>query len=283
MRYTVSDEEHGLSLLSFLHKKGKGAFSLKTLKEAIAKKSCRIGNRIETFSSYKLSKGEIVEFDISLAQTPSKTPEILYEDEDLVIINKKVGSVCKDPFLPDRSWKLVHRLDKETSGVLLLAKHEKAKQALEGLFAKRQVEKLYLAICDGKFFSSSGVIHNKLAPKGGYQGQTLYGSAIRGEVAITHWSLMSKAKNSSLVLCDLKTGRTHQIRVHMSEMGHPILGDIQYANKKFSCDFVARRSLLHAWKVSFIHPFSQKKISITAPLPLDFQEALTTLHLTVAI
>lgn len=283
MRYTVSEEEHGLSLLSFLHKKGKGAFSLKVLKEAIAKKSCRIGNRIETFSSYKLSKGEIVELDVSFAQAPSKTPEILYEDDDLVIINKKVGSICKDPFFPKTPWKLVHRLDKETSGVLLLAKHEKAKQSLEQLFAKREVQKIYLAICDGKVSSSSGVIHNKLAPKGGYHGQTLYGSAIEGEVAITHWSLMSKGKNSSLVLCDLKTGRTHQIRVHMSEMGHPILGDTQYAHKRFSCDLLTKRTLLHAWKVSFIHPYSQKKMTVTAPLPADFKEALRVLHLTVAI
>lgn len=281
MRYTVSDEEHGLSLLTFLHKKGEGAYSLKKLKEAISAKACRIGTRIETFSSYKLSKGEVVEFDDSLLQVSSERVEVLYQDDDFVILNKKAGSVCKDPFVKGSSWKLIHRLDKETTGALLLAKNPRAKAAAEELFAKRQIEKCYLAICDKKVSSSSGIINNKLSRKGGYQGQAFYGSSAEGEVAITHWSLMCKGRMSSLILCDLKTGRTHQIRVHMSEMGHPILGDVQYAKKDFSCSYPAKRHLLHAWKLSFIHPFSHKKVSIQAPLPKDFQEALTSLQLAI--
>jgi 23S rRNA-/tRNA-specific pseudouridylate synthase len=277
MRYIVSDKEHGMSLVSFLHQKGQGAYSLKKIKEAIAKKACRIGDRIEIFCSYKVSCGENINFDPTSLEKVADPLQILYEDEYFVIVNKQVGSICKDPFCENASWKLVHRLDKETSGALLLAKTAKAQKEAEKLFADRAVDKLYLAICDIRCRFDEGTIQNKLSPKGTYQGQTFYESSTHGGIAITKWKLLTKGKNTSLILCSPKTGRTHQIRIHMSEMGHPILGDVQYARKGFVSPYIARRHLLHAWKLSFEHPFTHKLVSVIAPQPEDFQSALDTL------
>jgi len=132
---------------------------------------------------------------------------------------------------------------------------------------------------DGRVKEKEGMIDNYLGKKGGYEGQTLYGEVLQKEKglrAITHFQTLAHGKESSLLLCDLKTGRTHQIRVHFSEKGHPLLGDHQYG-RKFSCPFEPSRHLLHAWKLSFIHPFTKKKIELKSPIPRDFQKALEDL------
>ncbi|MBS0628283.1 MAG: RluA family pseudouridine synthase [Verrucomicrobia bacterium] len=280
MRYVVSSQEHGLSLLAFL--KSKGAYSVKDLKKAIASKACKVGGSVEFFSSRKLAQGEEVEFDSSFLTKEDLSIAILFEDSDFVIVNKSAGIVSLPEefkkFLGPKStnWSLVHRLDKDTSGIVLLAKNPKAEEAAKKLFSARSIEKLYLAIVDGRLFSKQGIIDSYLGKKGGYQGQTLYGSVSEkeGQRAITHYRLLALGKESSLVLCDLKTGRTHQIRVHLSELHHPILGDDQYRKKTFSCSYQPKRHLLHAWKLIFVHPFTLKNIKITAPIPADFDEAL---------
>lgn len=283
MRYVVSSQEHGLSLLAFL--KSKGAYSVKDLKKAIASKACKVGGRVEFFSSRKLAQGEEVEFDASFLSEENSFITILFEDTDFVIVNKSSGIVSLPEefrkYLGPRSakWSLVHRLDKDTSGVVLLAKNSKAEEAAKKLFSSRAIEKLYLAIVDGKVSSKKGIIDSYLGKKGGYQGQTLYGSVSEkeGQRAITHYHLLAQGKESSLVLCDLKTGRTHQIRVHLSELHHPILGDDQYAKKTFSCSYQPKRHLLHAWKLIFTHPFTLESIKIVAPIPADFDKALKSL------
>ena len=108
-----------------------------------------------------------------------------------------------------------------------------------------------------------------------YAGQTVYGSVPKGERAITYWSLLANNPKGALVLLDIKTGRTHQIRVHMSEMGHPVIGDYQYGTRSN----VTNSQLLHAFKLVFIHPRTNKEIEVTAPLPKDFKEALRKLEL----
>lgn len=287
MKYVVSLEEHGMSLLAFLKEKSKKAYSTKSLKQAIALKACKVGGRIESFSSRKLSQGEEVEFAFSSLEKEDLTTTICYEDKDFIVVDKSFGIVClPEEFIKHLGskanlWKPVHRLDKDTSGLVLLAKNPKAEEAAKKLFSTRSISKLYLAVVEGKLSSKRGVIDNFLGKKGGYQGQTLYGSVPEkeGMRAITHYHLLAQSKDSSLLLCDLKTGRTHQIRVHLSELHHPILGDSQYAKKAFLCSYQPKRHLLHAWKLSFTHPFTEENIELTAPIPADFNNALKSLSL----
>ncbi len=196
-----------------------------------------------------------------------KTP-VLFEDKDLLIINKPSGVVSEGKFL-------VHRLDKETSGVLVLAKNQSMQEAMEALFKKREVHKIYLAIVDGKVAQDEGVIDNALGKIHSYQGQTIYRAvdAKKGKRAITSWKCLKRGKQASLLQCEPYTGRTHQIRAHLSGMGHPILGDVQYG-KRFCCTFHPQRNMLHAYRIQFKHPSTGQKMDIVAPIPSDFKETL---------
>jgi 23S rRNA pseudouridine955/2504/2580 synthase/23S rRNA pseudouridine1911/1915/1917 synthase len=285
-KFTVLSSEQGMRLLQFLRDHLSSYSSVKGLKRAIEKRGCKINGRIETFSTAILKKGDVVELSLKEEKQLPFGLLVLYEDEDLLICNKPAGLVSDNKAFNDRmpaykgSLLLAHRLDKETSGAIILAKSEQMKKALTQLFAKREVEKTYLAIVDGVVLKQSGDIDTFLAPKQSYEGQTIYGSAGKGDRAITHWECLKRGLNSSLILCKPVTGRTHQLRVHLKEIGHPILGDSQYS-RSFSCPFHAQRHLLHAHTVAFIHPLNQEKITATAPIPDDFIEAQEALELLI--
>ena len=163
---------------------------------------------------------------------------------------------------------LLHRLDKDTSGVLLFAKTLSSAKEIEGLFKQRLIKKTYHALVEGNP-KPSGKIENYLGKLKTYQGQTLFGevSKDKGLLAITSWKVEKSYNGVSLLLCSPTTGRTHQIRVHLSEMGHPILGDYQYG-RHFSCDYKAKRMMLHASRIQF------KDFNINAPLPVEFKDWL---------
>lgn len=280
MKFLVTNEEHGWTLLAFLKEKCKEGLSSNAIKKAIAGKSCKVNGRVEVFSTYQLRQGESVEF---LFEAVSKAPvsiPILFEDPYFAVIDKPAGvlsleePICQLLGAKAKTWHLVHRLDKETSGALLLAKSAQAFEAAKDLFSRKEVVKIYLALVDGKIKEKEGTIDNYLGKKGGYEGQTLYGAVpIGGQRAITSYRCLAYGKRSSLLSCDLKTGRTHQIRVHFSEKGHPLLGDWQYAKKRFECPLEPSRHLLHAWKLSFPHPFLPRKVEIESPVPDDFLSA----------
>ena len=284
MELIVTPQEHGWTLLAFLKEKYKGSFSSNKIKKAIESKSCKINGRIEVFSSYQVRLDDRIEFNPPAEEASSSKIAVVFEDEFFAVINKPPGLISENEKvlasigIPSKNWRLVHRLDKDTSGLLFLAKSSLAEEAGKLLFSQREVQKIYLAIVDGRVKEKEGVIDNLLGKKGGYQGQTLYGKVKeKGLRAITHFKSLAIGKSASLVLCDLKTGRTHQIRVHFSEKGHPILGDSQYGQKGFESSYLTFRHLLHAWKLSFIHPFTKQTIEIEAPLPNDFKIALELL------
>ncbi len=281
MEFLVDSEKHGWTLLAFLKEKCKESLSSNKVKKAIETKACKVNGKFQIFSSYQLMSGDKVEFTpLSVSQELS----ILFQDEFFVVIDKPPGLACENAIIVKaigakaKNWSLAHRLDKDTSGLLLLAKNLRAEEAAKALFSKREIQKLYLAIVDGRVKDKYGVINNHLGKIGGNQGQTLYGEVLEGGVrAITHYRLLGRGRDSSLVLCNLKTGRTHQIRVHFSEKGYPLLGDHQYGRKAHKCSFETSRHLLHAWKLRFIHPFTRKKIEVKAPIPQDFQKSLKVL------
>jgi 23S rRNA pseudouridine955/2504/2580 synthase/23S rRNA pseudouridine1911/1915/1917 synthase len=205
---------------------------------------------------------------------------VLYEDEALLVFDKPVGINCDENGVlkllnkEDPSLLLVHRLDRDTTGVLLLAKNRQIFENLVEQFKRFQVYKHYLAIVDGLVSQSRGVIENFLGKKHAYAGQTIWGAvdATEGLPAKTEWHCLNKGADASLLVCVPKTGRTHQIRVHMAEMGHPILGDFQYG-KEFQCVYRPSRMLLHAEEIRLRHPLTGKSLSFRAQLPDDFKNA----------
>jgi len=217
--------------------------------------------------------------------------EVLFEDKDIIVINKPPGLVVHPgaghrqhtlvnallshcPTLSGIGGKerpgIVHRLDKETSGCLVVAKNDWAHRELSRQFAERRVEKIYLALVAGKLRKEAGVIEEKIGRHPVHRQRMSVASA-RGRPAKTDYRVVCSGDQASLVECRLYSGRTHQIRVHLHHLGHPVLGDKVYAAhlaKNFP------RHMLHAWKLGFRHPCSGESKSFEAPLPDDFTTAM---------
>jgi 23S rRNA pseudouridine955/2504/2580 synthase/23S rRNA pseudouridine1911/1915/1917 synthase len=282
--WIVSREESGTKLVSFLGKYLNHRYSARQLKKLIEDNGCQVNGRVERFASFLLGTGDQVVLNFkqtssSISNTFERS-RVLYEDADLFIYNKPAAVTCDNqgiiallrPFIPE--IQLVHRLDRHTTGVLVLAKNKFTFEALVDQFKQFQVFKSYRAIVDGRMNTSKGYVENFLGKKHLYQGQTIWGevSISEGLYARTDWICLKVGKNASLLKCIPKTGRTHQIRVHLAGIGHPILGDYQYG-KKFISSYKTSRYLLHAEEINFIHPRSKQPIKIQAESPIDFLKA----------
>jgi 23S rRNA pseudouridine1911/1915/1917 synthase len=212
--------------------------------------------------------------------------EILHEDADLIVLNKPAGLVVH-PAVGHLSGTLVnallhhcgslsviggverpgivHRLDKETSGCLVAAKNDAAHHELARQFAEREVKKIYLALAAGRLPRKTGVMDAAIGRHKVNRQKMAVQREGDGRAARTEWRVLGEVPCGSLVECTLHTGRTHQIRVHLKHLGHPVLGDAVYGRRG---DFA--RQMLHAWKLGFTHPRTGKRLDFTAPIPLDF-------------
>jgi 23S rRNA pseudouridine955/2504/2580 synthase/23S rRNA pseudouridine1911/1915/1917 synthase len=283
MKWLVPETQ---KLIHFLQRELQPSPSGKMLRYVLEANLCRVNGIVERFGSAEVAKGSVVE--LSPAWSTMTTPQLnhfetLYEDDHLMVVDKPAGWVCTDEectkaFGAKRY--LVHRLDKETTGALLIAKSVDAREVLIRLFKERAVEKIYYAIVDRVPTLERGKSSGFFGKVGMFQGQTRWGTRSKGLYAETHWKRLAHAENVSLLACQPITGRTHQIRVHLSEMGHPILVDRQYSTV-YTCKYFAKRPLLHATRIKFVHPITGKQIDITAPFPADFLEALEALDLSV--
>ena len=259
----------------------------------------------------RLRGGERVELELPEPEPQGFIPQdlplaVLHEDRDLLVLDKAAGMVVHPargsphstvvnallhrfgPGAPGERLGLVHRLDKETSGCLVVARTEWALARLQASFKARAVEKTYLALC-----------HGRLAPEGRLD--TPYGRhpihrtrfTSRGgsttRRAVTTWRLREVFAGASLVEVGLSTGRTHQIRVHLAEHGNPLLADATYGGTRREARLPASdparlaalaigRQALHAWRLAFEHPRSGQRVEFEAPLPADFQAALARLR-----
>ncbi len=261
--------ERPQKLVSFLQS-NLGQYSGKFIRKLLEANLCRINGRIERFGSKMLFGGELVQFEKNWDRAKPKREEIriVYENPSFCIINKDAGIECSSK---NFDLHLVHRLDRQTSGLLILAKTPAVKEKFTQLFRERKIKKKYLALVDG-YPSQEGIEKSRLVKKGAFHGQTIWGShPNRGWEAETQWKLLASGKNASLLQCEPITGRTHQIRVHMAEMGHPILIDAQYA-KRYRSSLVSRRPLLHAFQLQFEYEGNQ--IDVKTPLSEDFARAL---------
>ncbi|MDJ0652320.1 MAG: RluA family pseudouridine synthase [Simkaniaceae bacterium] len=258
--YRIKKEE---SLLSFL--KEKTSLSGREIKRALENGACRFNGKIERFGATKLKIGDKVIFHLP-KKVPVGTLKVLYQDPALTLFNKPSGIISA----PAKEHYLVHRLDKGTSGVLLMARTVPIRKALEILFKKREVKKIYIALVKGAPRKRQGTIENKLGEKGTCCGQTFYGASPVGRQAITHYKVLQKGKGVSLLELHPETGRTHQLRVHLSELGYPILGDLNYG-RGATFPKQVDRLCLHAYQLFFTHPKTDKKVQTTAPLPKLFK------------
>src|SRR3954471_2435843 len=224
------------------------------------------------------------------AQPESMPLDILFEDDDLLVLNKPAGLVvhpgaghqqhtlvnallahCKN--LSGIGGKerpgIVHRLDKGTSGALGIAKNDSTHRDLSKQFAARTMGKIYLALVAGTPRKTAGVI-DKAIERHPVHRQRMSIARRQGRSAKTEYRVLRSNGDVSLIECTLHSGRTHQIRVHLHHLGHPVLGDKLYAGKRGG-NFP--RQMLHAWKLAFRHPRSGEQMTFEAPIPRDFAEA----------
>lgn len=277
--YSIDDESKGLSLRSFIKKKFENLTS-REIEALLSKNGCKVNRTIERFGSKKLTLTDTVElFPHFLQKNKNEKITTLFEDDHLLIINKPADIPSSKRILSEllnQSVLLVHRLDKPTSGVLILAKTTHAQSQIEELFYKQEIEKTYIAITHGRMSDRKGLIEKPLKIKKRYEGGVIYMTTIQGKKAITHWEKAFSSKTETLFILKPISGKTHQLRVHLESIGHPILGDPVYKDKQTS-PYNAERLMLHSRKVVFTHPFTHKKIEIIAPIPIIIRQTISKL------
>ena len=251
-------------------------------------------------SNFKLKTNDIIVASIPEIKEIEVKPEnielnIVYQDDDILIINKQKGIVvhpaagnyshtlvnallyhCKalstinGPLRPG----IVHRIDKDTTGILVVAKNDSAHQFLAKQLEDHSMKREYYALVDGKIGKDSGIIDK---PLGRNKNDRLkIGIVEDGRRAVTHYQVIERYKNTTLIKCMLETGRTHQIRVHMASIGHPLVGDPVYGLKKSK--FKIEGQMLHAKTLGFIHPRTKEYIEFDSDLPSDFMNLIIKLR-----
>lgn len=252
--------------------------------------------------------GENVRIEVVVEDEPGLTAEamelsIVYQDDDVLVVNKPVGLVVHpgagnprgtlvngllhyDPHLFDLPRAgLIHRLDKDTSGVLVIARTLESHTRLTAAMQAREIQRSYFAVCSGRL-SGGGTIDEPIGRHDGDRTRMTVRSS--GRHAVTHYQILERYRGNSLLAVKLETGRTHQIRVHCAHIGHPLVGDTVYGRPSFprgaSAALNAKlkafgRQALHAHKLEFAHPVTQAPVSVAVRPPSDFLELCSELRL----
>ena len=251
--------------------------------------------------SYKVKVNDIISIDIPEVQETEIVPEdipldVLYEDDYIIVVNKAKGMVvhpangnytgtlvnallyrCKDSLSGIGGEKrpgIVHRLDKDTSGVIIVAKCDKAHLNLSEQIKEHKVKKTYIALVKGIVKDNEATIDMPIGRS--KKDRKKMDIDRNGKNAITHFKVLKRYQGYTLLKVNIETGRTHQIRVHLSTIGYPIVGDGVYSNGKN--EFNVERQMLHAFRIEFTHPITGEKMKIEAPLPQYFEDVLKQLE-----
>ncbi len=250
-------------------------------------------------AKYKVKAGDVIEVDVPDPESLEVIPEnldleIIYEDKDVLVVNKPKGMVvhpapghltgtlvnglmhhCQDLSGINGILRpgIVHRIDKDTSGLLMVAKNDHAHHSLVEQLVNKTVTRKYTALVHGHIAHDKGTID---APIGRDSKDRQKQAVVdNGKHAVTHFSVMERLGNYTLVECRLETGRTHQIRVHMNYIGYPLVGDPKYGPKK-TIDFGGQ--VLHAGVLGFVHPTTEEYLEFEVPLPADYSALLEELR-----
>jgi len=265
----------------------------------IAAGLCSVNGRVALKAGTAVRTGDLLTVDVpdaveATAQKEDIPIHFLYQDEDIAVVDKPYGMVVHPAAgnetgtlvnallfaLSDLSGiggvkrpGIVHRLDKDTSGVLLIAKNDAAHASLSAQLKNRTMEKHYLAVVEGTVKGDNGTIERPIARSS--RDRKKMAVAEGGRPACTQWRLLEELRGASLLDVHIITGRTHQIRVHMQSIGHPIAGDPIYGLKH---GVNAPRLMLHAHTLRFTQPRTGERLCVEAPLPEDFLQALIKLR-----
>ncbi|MDB9314473.1 RluA family pseudouridine synthase [Spirulina sp. CS-785/01] len=278
-------------------------FTRSRLQKLIEQGNITHNGKICTAKKTPVQQGDTLEITIPPTQPLGLIPEnipldILYEDDALIILNKPAGLVVHpSPGHPQGTLVnallyhcdqlagiggverpgIVHRLDKDTTGAIMVAKTDIAHQTLQKQIQDKTAQREYLGIVYGSPDASEGTIN---APIGRHPVDRKKQAIVEkgGRVAITHWHIRERLGNYTLMQFRLETGRTHQIRVHTASMNHPIVGDKEYGPKKQSLGVNVTGQVLHAYKLGLYHPVSGEKLEVTAPPPAEFETLLRVLR-----
>ncbi len=260
-------------------------------------------------SSDRLSGGERISVELSAPPDESLEPEsiplrVAYEDDALLVVDKPAGLVVH-PAAGNRDGTMVnallhhcggslsgiggvarpgivHRIDKDTSGLLVVAKHDRAHEGLAKQFADHSIDRRYLAIVSDVPRQAEGTVEARLARSSQNRKKIAIVGEGKGKRAVTHWKRLAILKGAALVECRLETGRTHQVRVHMASIGHPLVGDPVYgrtrkAHRELLKSLSFHRQALHATHLGFVHPITKGRLSFDSALPSDMQELFSAL------
>ena len=264
--------------------------------------------------NYKLNKGDVVEITLPEPEASEALPEnipldIVFEDDDIIVVNKPIGMVVH-PAAGNPTGTLVnallyhcgtslsgiggvirpgivHRIDKDTSGLLVVAKNDEAHLALSAQLKGHHISRIYTAIAVGNFREESGTVDAPIGrhPVDRKKMAVIHNSELRSRDAVTHWSVLARGEadgnNFTLLRCQLETGRTHQIRVHMASVGHPLLGDTVYGGANTRFESRHRSSIigqcLHAGELHLTHPRTGEEMQFSAPMPQNMQHVVDIL------
>lgn len=266
--------------------------------------------RTITDPAYKVTVGDA--YAITLPPPTSATAQaqdiplnIVYEDAHLLVVDKPAGMVVHpaagnfdgtlvNALLHHCAGQLsgiggvarpgiVHRIDKDTSGLLVVAKTDKAHEGLSAQFKAHSIDRRYVAIVHGIMLKPSGTVDEWIGRSDGDRKKMAVQNEGRGKHAVTHYRVTERLRDSAVVECRLETGRTHQVRVHMAHIGHPLLGDPVYSRAKKPLRTVLEtlgfnRQALHASRLGFIHPVTSNAMAFDSEIPADMQELLSQLR-----
>ncbi|MBQ6655014.1 MAG: RluA family pseudouridine synthase [Erysipelotrichaceae bacterium] len=296
LNFTADEKMAGLRIDKALN--DKVDFSRTRLQQLISDGLVEVNDEVVK-ANYKLKLNDEIEIEVPEAVEYTVKPypmdlDIRYEDDDVIVINKPKGLIVH----PSASTKehtlvegvldhchdlsgingvmrpgVVHRIDKDTTGLIIMAKNDMAHQALADQLADKTMSRKYYALVSGVIPHDSGTVNAPIG-RNPMDRQSMAVTDKNGKEAVTQFFVKERFKKNTLIECHLKTGRTHQIRVHMQYIGYPIVNDPKYAPKRARGD----GQLLHAFELTFIHPRSGERITVNAPLPENFEAYLNKLR-----
>lgn len=258
-------------------------------------------NMVQQKSSYKVKLNDKITINTpepkQISLVAQDIPiDVIYEDDYIIVVNKPKGlvvhpangnpdgtlvnaimSICKDSLSGiggEVRPGIVHRLDKDTSGVLIVAKNDEAHIKMSEQIKNREVKKIYIALVRGQVPEEQATINMPIGRS--IKDRKKMAVCKNGKEAVTHFTVLQRFNKYTLLQIKIDTGRTHQIRVHLSEIGFPVIGDSVYSNGKN--EFNVKGQMLHAQKLEFKHPITSKLLSLEAPLPKYFNDVLEKLQ-----